>query len=373
MAVGDIVLQYGDPSFYFAPSADTLRSADIAVGQIEVPHTTSSEVSALRIPSPPTAPDALEAVADAGISIGTVAGNHAFDLGTRGVLDTIQHARRFGIATTGTGADLLAAMNPVITEQDGVRVGVLSFNCVGPRESWATSSKAGAAYVKVLTHFDLDDLNPANQPQVYTFCDRTSLGLMTDAVRRLRDEVDVVLVALHKGYGHTPARIDDYEYEVSRAAIDAGADAVLGHHAHIMRGIEIYEGKPIFHGLGNYVAVTDALSPGLGTDSAELRAWQQKRIEMYGFAPDPDLPEYPFHPESRNTAIAVLDVDADGLVRAGFIPCWIDDRARPVPLRRGDRDSVAAYIEEISRRAGLDTGFVWNADGDVVLIGAEER
>lgn len=365
VAVGDIVLQFDDPIPYFTASAPVTQSADVAIGQIEVPHTTETAVNALTVPAPPAKPEDLEAMSRAGYDIATVAGNHSFDLGERGVLDTLAAARSYGMVTTGTGANIVDAMEPAIVERGGIRIGVLSFNCVGPRESWATSKKAGAAFVKVLTHYDLDDLNPGNPPQIYTFADRTSLRRMTDAVASLAADVDVVVVALHKGYGHTPARIDDYEYEIAHAAIDAGADAVVGHHSHIMRGIEMYQGKPIYHGLGNFVTVTDALNPSEDSDSEELKAWAKRRVEMYGFSPDPNMPGYPFHPESRNTAIAVLDVDDTG-IRAGVIPCWIDDSAAPVPLGKGDRDSVLAYIEDISRRAGLNTDFEW--EGDVVRL-----
>ncbi len=366
MAVGDIVLQHDAPDPYFEPTAELTRAADVAIGQIEVPHTTETGVTAITVPSPPSRPDDLGAMARAGFEIGTVAGNHAFDLGERGVLDTLDNAHRFGILTCGTGANLEAAEQPAIIERAGRRVGVLSFNCVGPRESWATSRKAGSAFVKVLTHFDLDDLNPGNPPQIYTFCDRVTLTRMTDAIERLRAEVDLVVVALHKGYGHTPARIDAYEYELAHAAVDAGADLVIGHHAHIMRGVEMYRGKAIFHGLGNFVTITTALTPDPNDQSEERKAWIRRRVELYGFAPDPNMPAYPFHPESRNTAIAVLDVDDDGTLRPGFVPCWIDDDARPVPVARGERDSVADYIEDISRRAGLDTMFAW--DGDIVRV-----
>jgi poly-gamma-glutamate capsule biosynthesis protein CapA/YwtB (metallophosphatase superfamily) len=365
VAVGDIVLQLDEPAPYFAASAQVTRDADVAIGQVEVPHTTETAVNALTVPAPPARMSDLAAMADAGYDIATVAGNHAFDLGERGVLDTLSAAQSFGMVTTGTGANIAAAMEPAIVERDGTRIGVLSFNCVGPRESWATSRKAGAAFVKVLTHYDLDDLNPGNPPQIYTFADRASLSRMTDAITALAADVDVVVVALHKGYGHTPARIDDYEYEIAHAAIDAGADAVVGHHSHIMRGIELYRGRPIYHGLGNFVTITDALTPPEDSESEELKAWAKRRVEMYGFSPDPAMPGYPFHPESRNTAIAVLDVDDTG-VHAGVIPCWIDESAAPVPLAEGDRDSVLAYIQDISQRAGLDTQFTWH--GDVVRL-----
>ncbi len=366
-AVGDIVLQLDQHDERFVPSAPVITAADVAIGQIEVPHTTETDVVGITVPAPPADPDALGAMARAGFTVGTVAGNHAYDLGTRGVIDTLRNAERFGIATTGTGANMAEALRPAIAPVGDKTVGVLSFNCVGPRESWATSKKAGSAYVKVLTHYDLDDMNPGNPPQVYTFCDRTSLEQMKTAIAETREKVDVVVVALHKGYGHTPARIDDYEYEVSRAAIDAGADLVVGHHSHIMRGVEIYKGRAIFHGLGNFVTVTSALTPDPDSDSEELKAWARRREEMFGFSPDPNMPGYPFHPESRNTAIAVLDVDDTGALSAGFIPCWIDDEARPVPLSNGPQgDSVTEYISSITSAAGLDTQFAW--DGDVVRV-----
>src|SRR5690349_20893321 len=98
---------------------------------------------------------------------------------------------------------------------------------------------------------------------------------------------------MHKGVGHTPAALAMYERPVARAAIDAGAHAVFGHHAHIMRGIEIHRGRPIFHGLGNFVTVTRALTPD--GDNAERAAWAKRRVELYGFSPDPAMPYYPFH------------------------------------------------------------------------------
>ncbi|MCX0275098.1 CapA family protein [Nocardia zapadnayensis] len=363
LAVGDLVLDEPDPASYFAPSAAVLRAADLAIGHIEVPHSTSTVQASTDVPAPPADPKALDAVADAGFAIVTLAGNHLYDVGTDGVLDTIRHSRAAGLKTAGGGANLAAAREPAVHEAGGLRIGVLSFNCVGPRDSWAASQKAGAAYVKVLTHYELESATPGGPPTVYTFVAPDSLAQMKSDIRALRADVDVVVVALHKGIGHTPAVLADYESPLAQAAVDAGADMVLGHHAHIMRGIEMYRGKPIFHGLGNFVTVTHALTP-VGGDSAERRAWAARRQQMFGFVPDPDMPSYPFHPESRNTAIASCTFGPDGLVRAGFVPCWIDDDARPVPLTSADPRGaeVADYIEKITRAAGFDTTFVRGDD-----------
>ncbi|MDH6288141.1 CapA family protein [Rhodococcus opacus] len=369
MAVGDLVLDEPDPASYFTPSAHLFRSADVAIGHIEVPHSTSTVQASNDVPAPPADPQALEAVAEAGFDVVTLAGNHFYDVGTEGVLDTITYSHKAGLRTAGGGGNLAEAREPAVTEAAGLRVGVLSYNCVGPRESWAASQKAGAAYVKVLTHYELDSATPGGPPTVYTFAAPDSLAQMKADITALRPQVDVLVVALHKGIGHTPAVLADYESPVSYAAIDAGADLVIGHHAHIMRGIEFYCGKPIFHGLGNFVTVTHALTP-VGGDSAERRAWAARRQEMFGFSPDPAMPSYPFHPESRNTAVATCTFDADGLIAAGFVPCWIDDDARPVPLTADDSrtESVVEYIETITRAAGFDTDF--HRDGDLVMVTA---
>ncbi|WP_082157458.1 CapA family protein [Kocuria sp. SM24M-10] len=216
----------------------------------------------------------------------------------------------------------------------------------------------GLNYVHVLTHYELDSATPGGPPTIYTFVAPASQRRMEESIRSLKSRVDVVVVALHKGVGHTPAVLADYEVPLAHAAVDAGADLVLGHHAHIMRGVEIYRGVPIFHGLGNFATVTQALN-GQG-ESAERREWAERRIRMFGFAPDPAMPTYPFHPDSRHTAIAWCTFRDGALSEAALVPCWIDDQARPVPLTdEHDARHVTDYITDITRQAGFTTEFTW--------------
>lgn len=368
LSVGDLVLDEPDPASFLVPARKALAEGDLVIGHVEVPHSTTDVQVSTDVPAPPADPAGLAALADAGFHVVTLAGNHVYDAGEIGVADTIAHARAAGLATAGAGPDLGSARRPVVLDRGGVRIGVLSYNLVGPRESWATSRKAGCAYVRVLTHYELDHATPGGPPSVYTFADPVTLAAMEDDIRALASEVDVVTVSMHKGVGHTPAVLAMYERPVARAAIDAGAHAVFGHHAHIMRGIEVHRGRPIFHGLGNFVTVTHALSP-TGNDSAERAGWARRRVELYGFAPDPDMPFYPFHPESRNTVVAVCRFDRDGIVAAGFLPCRIDDAGRPVPVSRSDGGGeVADYVRAIGEKAGLATEFAWDGD-EVVLPG----
>ncbi|NDK31132.1 CapA family protein [Nesterenkonia haasae] len=361
-ATGDLVLEREDCSDLLSPTASLLSSADVVIGHLEVPHTGASVVMSSDVPAQPGPPGALDAVAEAGFSVLTLAGNHVFDFGGKGIEDSRRHCQNRGITPTGAGRDLTQAWEPAVVTHNGRRLVVLSVNCVGPRESWAGSNKPGCAFVDVITHYESRGANPGGPPRIYTFAESRSLASLKAHINRhVADDVDIV-VSLHKGLVHQPAALADYEYEISHAVIDAGASAVLSHHAHILKGVEVYRGRPIFHGLGNFATVTTALNNSSG-QSPERRSWARERIRLFGFEPDPMMPEYPFHPESRNTAIAALEFGAGGLIRAQLIPCWIDDNARPLPVTRSDKgQAVGDYIERITEEAGLRTTLEWQED-----------
>lgn len=370
MMVGDLILDEPDPDGFFEPSRALLQSADVLIGHVEVPHTARGVEQSTDVPAPPADPAHLQALPRAGFHVVTLAGNHIADSGPPGIEDTVATLRGLGIHTAGAGMNLAAAKAPAIVERNGLRIGVLSYNCVGPRESWATSKKAGCAYVKVLTHYELDYASPGGPPLIYTFCAPESLEAMAGDIAALHAQVDVVVVSFHKGVGHIPARVEWYERQVSQAAIDAGAHVVIGHHAHILRGVEVYRGRPVFHGLGNFVSVTRALSGPAG-NSPERQAWAERRQKLFGFVPDPTMPAYPFHPDSRHTMVACCHVDAQGVVQASLVPCWVDGQARPVPLGRDQRgEAMLHYLRDITMTAKLNALYAW--DGERIAIGAAE-
>lgn len=365
MGVGDLIVREPDPAGLFALCRDTLHRADVVIGHVEIPHTDRGEPQLVEIPTPPAPVAHLSAFVEMGMTVATLAGNHTYDAGEPGVMDTVDGLRALGIVTCGAGPDLAAARAPALVERQGRRVGVLSYNTVGPRGSWATATKGGCAYVHVLSQYELDHPSPGGPPTAYTACVPPSLEQMQQDIRALREQVDVLVVALHKGVGHWRAHIGMYEPQVSRAAIDAGADIILGHHAHIMRGIEIYRGRPIYHGLGNFATASRTLAEKTSGASAVTQEWARRRKALFGFELDPAMPAYPWHPESRNTAIAHCRLGASGGVVAGFVPCYIDERCRPKPLGRADGAAVVEYVRQIGVEAGLRTDFEW--DGDVVV------
>ena len=368
LSVGDIMLRDAPADRFFDPTRTILRDADVVVGHIERLLTLRGH-HAVAEPGTrydPIDPALLEALGRAGFDVATLAHNHTYDGGPAAISDSIEVLRAQGIQTTGAGMNIEEARAPAIVERDGVRFGFLSYNCVGPRAMWASSTKAGCAYVNVLSHYEMDIANPGGMPQAYTFLETESLEAMQDDIGRLRALVDVVSVSMHKGLVHAPGGpVGAYERQLAKAAVDAGADVVFGHHAHALRGIEVYKGKPIFHGLGNFVAIS-----GQRRATPEGLRWQQRRRALYGgasFEPDPNYPDYPFLPEAKNAMIAFCHATRDGVVGAGFIPCWVRPDCTPEPLGRDARgEGVFAYVNEITRNAGLNATYRW--DGDRVVV-----
>lgn len=361
--VGDIILG-PEPDHYFTEVSPTLTSADVVVGQLEVPHTTRNK-KAMELGRDPAN---LRPLVTNGFDLVTMAGNHIMDAGREGVEDTIAWLDRHEIAHAGAGLDLQEARRPVIMEKKGTRIGYLNYNCVGPKHTWASEQRSGCAYLNIITHYELDHETPGGPPTIYSWADMASLRTMEADIRALRPLCDVLVVAFHKGIGHTPVKIAQYEQQVSYAAIDAGADLVVAHHAHILRGVEVYKGKAIYHGLCNFVTWAPFLAPSADEDP---NSWAKRRIEIFGFEPDPRYPTYPFHPEAIYTMIAKSVIRGGCIMRNSYLPCIILPDGKPKVCKNDQEGQIVFdYIETITRKARLNAIFRW--EGDEVVIDERE-
>jgi poly-gamma-glutamate capsule biosynthesis protein CapA/YwtB (metallophosphatase superfamily) len=364
LLTGDLVLEQPNADFFFDVSRDALRRADLRIGHVETPHTLRGQLL-VSAGCPANDPEELKALGRAGFEVATLAANHIYDRGVAGVEDTLEALHAQGILTTGAGLNLEAAKRPAVIGRNGVTIGVLSYNCVGPSTSWAGPEKAGCAYLEVLSHFE-PGFTIGAPPRAYTFIPQGSLEGMQNDIEALKQQVDVVIVALHKGIVHTPVVVLDYERLAGRAAIDAGADLVISHHAHILRGIDIYKGRPIYHGLGNFVTVTLALDPEKA-DTPGQREYARRRRKLFGFEPDPNYPLYPFHPQAKNGMVASVKLSKSGVVSAGFLPLRVLPTGQPEILGPGQAaDEVVSYVADITRQADLKASFAW--DGDRVVV-----
>lgn len=346
--LGDLVLDEPDADHWLSGIAPAIRAADLAVAHLEVPHTASAHEMAGDIPAPGAPPENVAAIARAGIGMVSLAGNHIADCGPQGIADTVALLESSGIAHAGAGADLASARAPAFVDAGGRRVALLSYNCVGPEGAWAAPGKAGCAYLRVRT---ADGAAVSPRARLERVDPDVPALLARDIAAARRQGADTVLVAMHKGQVHTPAMLQPYEREIARAAIDGGADAVLSHHAHIVRGIEFHRGRPIFHGLGNGCVVTSALSPA--QDHPGRREWAEQRQRLFGFTPDPAYTLAPFHPEAVNAFIGIITLRGDGGVAAAILPVDVEAPGRPVLASGARARAIGDYLEHITVAAGL--------------------
>ena len=344
---GDVILDVPDADHWLSGIAPALQAADLAVGHLEVPHTLGGTELQGDVPAPGADPAHLAALKRAGFTVMTLAGNHMADRGAQGIADTCAELDRLGIARVGAGMSLAEARAPAVLQCRGRYIAVLSYNCVGPQAGWASDTQAGCAALPLPTQGDV-----AVSPNATLLPpDGRALAILREDIANARQHAQLVLVALHKGIVHTPAALAVYERPLAAAAIEAGADVVIGHHAHIIRGIEFMRGRPVFHGLGNGCVVTHALSPG--QDHPARAAWVERRKQLFGFEPDPAYTLAPFHPEAVNAMLGRLLWHADGRIEAGFIPVYIEPPGRPVLADAQGAAHVRQYLARITALAGL--------------------
>jgi poly-gamma-glutamate capsule biosynthesis protein CapA/YwtB (metallophosphatase superfamily) len=343
-AVGDVLVDREDASTAFALARDRL-AADIVFGNCEGPYSDTAERNGSSwgwVLSTPASLPALGA-----FDVMSVANNHIMDAGYRGLSDTLAGLRDAGVAPVGAGADLAEARSPVFVEREGVTVGFLAYTTVYAPGFAAWSSRPGCATVEVHTVYRSELGQPGTRPQVQTFVDPPAKAAVSADVAAARPRCDVLVVSMHWGVHNLPAVLADYERELGHALVDAGADVVLGHHQHIVKGVEVYRGKPILYGLGNFLFDTST--------EKVLERSAVAREAFAGFAPFYGA-HLSSHPDARRAMLVRLRLSAAGLEDVAIVPCRQDDRHEPAPVDPGSDEFGAylAYLREITVQAGLN-------------------
>jgi len=194
----------------------------------------------------------------AGIGVVGVANN--VNYGEAAIQYSIGTLDRLGIPFTGAGMNRAAARRPAIVTRNGTRFGFLQRSSVyWPTNHEAADNATGIAVIRAHTAYQVPmhkirpDIPPMNRPGlppvVVTWTDPVYLQWLREDIAALRSQVDVVVVSCHWGLGR---EVLAYMTEIAHAAIDAGADVVIGHGPHHFLPVEVYRGKPIFYGLGSF-------------------------------------------------------------------------------------------------------------------------
>lgn len=297
-AVGDIMLAgsatatlkrlgYGYP---FAAVSAELHNGDIAVGNLEAPIARQGiefTEKRFRFKAHPAAAAALK---KAGFSVLTLANNHIMDFGLPALEETLGNLDVNGLRYTGAGGTLRAARVPAVIKVNDRSVAFLAYSLTFPEEFYAAGDRPGTA---------------PGYPRFFR-----------EDIARAKKESDFVVVSFHWGT-EGAATPSSYQQVAAHAAIDAGADVVLGHHPHVLQGVEQYEGGIIFYSLGNFV---------FGSMSRT----------------------------AVSSIIARITLD-DGVATVELVPLTVDNREarfqpRPAAGRKGE--AVIQHVRRISRDLG---------------------
>jgi poly-gamma-glutamate synthesis protein (capsule biosynthesis protein) len=371
-AVGDVIIRRADPDSIFDLARPLLQNADIRFGNCEAVYSTKGSRNPVINVEVRSDPESVSALENAGFDVMTFANNCHLDCSYEGFFETLDLLHRHGIVTCGAGKDLTEAHQPAIVERNGTKVAFLGYSCVAPPGYDAGPARPGCAAITIYNHY-VDVGSPGGRPpRSFTVPEPAHVEALRADIASARAEADVVVFTAHWGVMPTwdseagPAALADYETQLGRIAIDAGADLVLGHHQHILKGVQVYKGKVIFHGLGNFAL--DADMTQLMAESSFLE--DPKRYVGAGMSHHPDYPTYPFHPDARRTMIVKCNIVDKALRQVSFLPCLINQLGQPEPLVAADErfHDVKRYVEDITAVVGLDTAFKEHDDEVVIEV-----
>ena len=249
-AVGDVmlgswvipVLAEQGADYPFKKTDRYLETAGVAIANLEAPFTedTLAFEKKFNFKVPTKYASGLLA---GGFDVVTLANNHIMDFGEGGLLSTIETLDEIGIRHCGAGGNLYEAHQPAVFETNGKRIAFFGYSMTFPTEFYAKKDSSGTAYP---------------EPE-----------LMQHSLEVWENFVDFTVVSFHWSAEkrETPK---DYQVYFAHLAIDSGADLILGHHPHVLQGIELYKNRLIAYSLGNFAFGSYSK---LAVDSIILKAY----------------------------------------------------------------------------------------------------
>ena len=259
MLAGDVnLMNVTDPHAPFARVTDVLARADLRFANLECCFYEPAGARSVTDEGFYAKRDMAQALRVAGFQVVGTANN--VNYGAEAIVSSLQALDAAGIAHSGSGPNSKAAREPASVEAKGVKVAVLQRTSV----YWPTNHEAGehspgvatlrgeTAY-RVPAHKYRPDVPPMNRPgippEVVTWAHPAALSRLCDDIAAAKKNADVVIASHHWGLHQD---VLEYMTEIAHAAIDSGADFVIGHGPHYSLPVEVYKGRPIFYGLGSF-------------------------------------------------------------------------------------------------------------------------
>lgn len=218
------LFEEGNYSAVLRDIKELAEGADYSIVNFECSVTKGGERAISKLgPNLHCSKEGIDAIRWAGFSCVTLANNHFYDFGDKGVVNTLEACDAYGIDTVGGGINLNAAGQTLFKQVKGKTVAFI--NCCEHEFSIATNNTGGS--------------NPLNPLKQYY------------EIKAAKEKADYVIIIVHGGHEHwqlpSPRMVETYRF-----FIDVGADVVVNHHQHCYSGYEVYHDRPIFYGLGNF-------------------------------------------------------------------------------------------------------------------------
>jgi poly-gamma-glutamate capsule biosynthesis protein CapA/YwtB (metallophosphatase superfamily) len=329
---------------------EELAVADVRFANVEFPMTDIDGYDPTQYGRSPRrmAPREVGGLVHAGFDVVSLANNHMMDWGGQGLRQTLSVIEGAGIAQCGAGQTAKAAREPAVIERNGISIAFLGYTTLFVHPEQPSVDDPQLATLDVTTSY-LPNSRVLDMPGVpartLTKADPAQLDRILSIISETRAIVDHVIVSWHWGVSwgaHGSSRFHtqraDYQEAVGRACIDAGATGVVGHGPHVLEGIEVYEGRPIFYSLGSFVF------------------WYPPKVK-------------PLH--DLRTGAAWMTLKRDGLSAVGFRTAMVDEETRQPRFVSGDEGArVADWLESSS--AELGTKLEYTYDG-WVLVDVDDR
>lgn len=417
----------------FAALVDLLRNASVSVTNLEMVYPDADRHPATTMHGTPMAArqDLIDEFRWLGIDIYNLANNHAVDYGVEGLLATLAALERRQLVYAGAGRTLREALAPRYLDTPGGRVALVGAGSSNARLSLAADpgiadgGRPGIAPIRVYkTHFvnearfaELREIvaeagvdvkarsttapgihfpypdkaiydpppvggfavegvhfAPSDKPRVQTDALDADVIALENSVREAARQSDLVLVALHCHEGRdgrwnteVPA---EFIQPLARRLIEAGAHAVIGHGPHMLRGIEVYRGRPIFYSLGNFIFNIEA------TEAFPSEVYLQQGMPANSTVADlyDRVTGYSGEPRFWESLVPRLSFRGGDLQTAELYPITLGRglsrgrRGCPVLASVPDAERVLGRVADLSRAFGTSMTSVAREDTVVGLL-----
>jgi poly-gamma-glutamate capsule biosynthesis protein CapA/YwtB (metallophosphatase superfamily) len=367
----------------------------------------------------------------AGFNLVSTANNHAYDFGEQGLLSTLRALDEAGLAHAGSGANLALARAPGYLDTGKGRVALVAVASTFTPGSLAGAQRPdligrpGINPLRFSTTYTVDqdlfqsllkvsaitrggnaggefegsggerqhgngprtsvrigglEFQAGDAPGVQTQANQSDLDALVASVSNARRQSDWVIVSSHTHEsGHGQQNPPDFLVQAAHAAIDAGADIFVSHGPHILRGIEIYKGKPIFYGLGDFIFENETMLFQPAESYEELGLPDTSTAaDFFDVRSGNDTRGFPVNKSVWESAIAEVSFHADRtLDEITLIPISLgykEPRSQRGEPRLATPDQAKTIVDELSTlSAPYGTTIVWSNGEGVITEGAKNQ